>query len=211
MNQSLQQYAQEYMNYYDFSENGNSVIINPGTDSLFRVYDENLTRLYEIDVKQGVFAAKRISGKPVRNNGTLSMKYPPITLDDMGYKIGDNSYYIDNILLNQFPVVVDNPIIPRPIYNDHGMYYVYETDISKFDKDLSYDLYLFYNNLTIAESYRQYIQNYLDSHPNGKLNGQYFDAYMDMRIRIIYAANMAKKILKELDIVENHALVNPIH
>lgn len=192
MNKSLQDYAYQYMNYYDFSKDGKDVIINTNVNSLLRVFDESKTRLYEISVKNGAFIAKKINGYPVRNNGTLKIRYPILTIVSEG-----------RIEINQFPVVVDNPIIPGPLYNEHGIYYTYVTDVSKFNKNLSQDLYIFYNYITRAESDRQYIQNYLDSHPNDKLNGPHFDTYMDMRIGIISAAKMAPLILRELNAEEN--------
>jgi hypothetical protein len=206
MNQSLQNYASAYMNYYDFSDElGKNIVIDPKGNSLLRVSDKsgNGTRLYDMIVVNGIFKTRKVGGVPVRNNGTLNMIYPPIDMADVGNKVGNETYYTNNTVIDWFIVVIDNPMIPSPLYNDHGMYYVYERDISQFDKNLSRDLYVFYNFLTIAETNRQYVQNYLDSHPNSKLNGQYFDAYMDMRLNIIYVSEMAPTILKELDTEKN--------
>jgi hypothetical protein len=206
MNGSLQQYAHEYKNYYDFSESGRDVAIRPDMNSMFRIYDQNRTRLYEINVKHGEFSAKKLNARPVRDNGTLKMDFSDnsfiLTEKTMGNKVGENAYNI-NFEFRQFAVMVDYPIIPSPLYNDNGMYYVYETSLSKFDKNSSQDLYLFYNNLIRAEYNRQYIQNYLDLYPNAKLNNQYFDAYMEMRIEVMYAANMVPKILKGLEREKN--------
>lgn len=202
INQSIQPYAFEYMHYYDFSVNGKNVNVDPNTNSITLVFDENRTHLYEIYSVYSVFTVEKIIGFPVRTNGTLRVEYPPISGRDLGIYLGNGTDKI-NALFGPFQVVIDNPVMPGPLYNDHGKYYAYEKDISKFNKTLSQSLYVIYNYLTRAELDRQYIQNYLDTHPSSKLNGQYFDTYMDMRSCIIFTAKRAPTVLKELEKEEN--------
>jgi hypothetical protein len=96
-------------------------------------------------------------------------------------------------------------IMPPPLYNEHGMYYTYVTDIPKFDSKLATKLNIFYNDVTSAEANRQYVQTYLNQNVGNSvttwqtLKGQYFSAYMDMRMSIINASELEPSILQELD------------
>lgn len=100
---------------------------------------------------------------------------------------------------NSIYCTLNHPIMPVQLYNDHGTYYVYQGHLGKFNPDLSQKLYLLYYTVEQAETNRQYVQNFIDSHPNAKLTRQYFDAYMQMRADIIDASLMTNEILRELE------------
>lgn len=200
MNFALQGYTADYINYYDLGdENGRSIDINPHTPSLLRIHDQDGSRFWEVDVKPGSFVSYKLIVKPKRENGTITFECPTITPAWIATWFGP---YIPNQIEN-VSVVIDNPIIPSPLYSDHGVYYIHAADISKFNKNLSEDLFDFYDILMNAETDRQYLQNYIDSHPRAQIKGQYFDAYMDMRCDIIAAAGKAPIILEELEKEEN--------
>ena len=78
------------------------------------------------------------------------------------------------------------------------VFIIYLKDFSKFDGELSQDLYKFYNEIIRAESNREYIQSYYSEHPTEKLKDPYFGAYMEMRSNIMNAAILVPKITSEL-------------
>jgi hypothetical protein len=97
---------------------------------------------------------------------------------------------------------ISDPIIPPNLYNEHGMYYTYVKDVPKFNQELAKKLYVFYNDITSAEADRGYIQNYLDlNNPliTQSFKGQYFSAYMDMRMDIINASQLEPAIVQGLN------------
>jgi len=55
-------------------------------------------------------------------------------------------------------------IVPQRIYTENGLYYVFQKDISDFDKKLSNMLYDFYYNLMIAEQERCVINKIKEEH-----------------------------------------------
>jgi hypothetical protein len=98
------------------------------------------------------------------------------------------------------------PVIPTKLYNDHGMYYVYTKDIPKFNPKLAQDLDTFYNEVILAESDRDYLQNYIDKNQirvdannSSFITLQYFTAYMDMRVNIMKASELASNVTTELN------------
>lgn len=185
---SLHGLASKYFDNYDISTNGNSVIIDPNGETVLNInsISGKEEAPYLIDYIDGsIVSAKQLDEIPLRDNGSMALVTPPRLY------IGDTK--------GEVYCIVDNPIIPGPLYRDNGVYYAYIKDISKFDANLSQDLYVYYNEITKAESDRQYIQSYLDSHPNGTIEGNYFDIYMNMRLNVMDAACLAPRILQELE------------
>jgi 5'(3')-deoxyribonucleotidase len=89
-------------------------------------------------------------------------------------------------------------MIPPPLYNEHGMYYTYVKDVPKFNPALATKLDTFYNDITSAEADRTTIQSNTAIGWQS-LKGQYFSAYMDMRMNIINASELEPSILRELN------------
>lgn len=132
-----------------------------------------------------------------------TLKYKTVPFEVFGHNYSKTLDYISGIVDSGRIVntTVKTLEIPNPLYNDHGMYYLYAKDISDFNQTTSKNLYLFYNNITNAELNRAYLQSYIDRN-NGNatnLNTQYFDSYMDMRFNIMQASKMIPTILEELN------------
>jgi hypothetical protein len=58
---------------------------------------------------------------------------------------------------DQPPILYD----PRPYYSESGLYFVYLTEIYRFDSDLSANLYDYYKNVMAIEYKRQYIFDHI--------------------------------------------------
>jgi hypothetical protein len=194
----LRFYSQAYTQNLDLSKTGAiwpDDVINPNsnTPTLLIVDDTNNTATapYVIAMNNGTYEETKLNTEGlarIRSPFYGYLKEPavyPIQLADP-----KNSIYC----------TLSYPIMPAQLYNEHGVYYEYGTHMSGFNnKNLSQDLYVFYYLLAQAESDRQYVQNYLDSHPNAKLERQYFNAYMEMRWDVIHASRMTDPILGELN------------
>jgi len=181
LNDSLVNYANIYINFNDLrDERGKNIGIYPNINWFLMLnnWDENQS-YWCFCMKDHNFNAWQEVSIPTRINNITKFERPDLdnsSIVALGNKT-ENGWILEApVEIINVSVIVDNPIIPYLLYNEHGMYYVYETDLSKFDKNLSEDLYLFYNLLGNAESDREYIQNYLDLHPNKRLNKQYFNA-----------------------------------
>jgi hypothetical protein len=80
--------------------------------------------------------------------------------------ISTTSNVLNLSLINYNSFKVTNPsdvtifISPAPFYTEHGLYYIYASDISKFDSDLSNEIFLYYYNVMIIENERQYIEDH---------------------------------------------------
>lgn len=187
LNDTLQTYATLYSQNKDLTCGGSEVNIDPNKITVLMLGDEIP---YEL-----VFNNRSI---------TAYKGYP-------NYSSGDPQIYVVGFKFPNAPKVstfqscqISTPIIPPTLYNEHGMYYAYVKDIPKFEPTLARNLNTFYNKITTAETDRQYIQNYLDSRndiPIGSqsIRGQYFSAYMDMRMNVIDAAQMEPEIKQELE------------
>ena len=191
----LQYDSSAYTQNLDLSKTGsqwpdNVININHNSTTWLVVDDVDNTAIapYLIKISGDTYAVKRLetSGlartrSPFSNVGMTAV--PPVLLPDPKNTIYSTLSY---------------PIMPVQLYNDHGTYYVYQTHMGKFNADLSQRLYLLYYTVAQAEAERQYVQNFIDSHPNTPLTRQYFDAYMQMRADIIDASQMTDVILGEL-------------
>jgi hypothetical protein len=188
-NGTLQTYASEYSQNKDLTCGGSEVNIDPNRLTVLMLGGD-------------------IPYELVFNNGSITAYkgYP-------NYSSGNSQGYIVGYKFPDAPqnptfqsCVISTPIIPPTLYNEHGMYYFYVKDIPKFDPDLSKKLNVFYNDITSSEADRAYIQNYLDLNkvnPIGiqsqSLKGQYFSAYMDMRMDIMNASELEPIIVEELN------------
>lgn len=184
---SLYGLAYQYYNNYDLSTDGNNVIVKPNGLMVLNISSksgiEQAPYLIVINDSR-IIDARQLEQIPLRNNGSFAVITTP--------------RYYEGDFEGETNCILDNPIIPGILYSDQGIYYSNNKDLSKFDKNLTQDLYTYYYDLTKAESERQYIQNYLDLHPNATIEGNYFDTYMSMRLHIMNAAAIAPKILQEL-------------
>lgn len=181
---ALQQLCNVYTNNWDLASNGSNVRIYPKT--VLMVYGESYKYTpYEIDyVNNSIVYAGQVYSTPIYTNGDLSYSIA---------KTVDPGTVVENCQLI-------NTALPGELYDSQGMYYLYYKDLSKFNTTLSHNLYYFYTNLIRAEAEREYIQSYMDSHPNSStLNGEYFYTYMDMRNKIMVASSLTPTILNELE------------
>lgn len=201
-NRSLVPYYMEYESYTDMrslSSDGTQLV---GTTSngfaLQPVFSPDEKNIYLHYTNNGSYYEDDAAGVgATMTNGVLT-RIPAIGLPIPNNQVKNNQI-VGSFKMTMKPYcILDYPIIPGPIYNEHGMYYIYTKDISMFDGDLPQNLYTYYSVLTDSESNREYIQSYLDMNPNAPLNGQYFIAYMDMRSDIIRANQLAPTILTEL-------------
>jgi len=92
---------------------------------------------------------------------------------------------------------------PRPYYSNNGLYFGFQKDISKFDTNLSADLYSYYLSIMNIEYKRQYIYNCVTKMNNGQNLSNTEETYMRMYsrtiiIEIIYSIPEADKIKKEI-------------
>jgi hypothetical protein len=190
MNDSLQSYALPYSQNKDIMCNGSDVNIDKNTLTALNFEDTN--RPYKLVFSNKTITTYKGSPDPHYNNWeTEYVGFFPFATTPLA-KIE---------LFSCYPTYL---IMPSPLYNEHGMYFIYVKDIPKFDSKLANDLDTFYNDITSAEADRSYVQNYLDQN-GGKsittwqtLRGQYFSAYMDMRMHIINASELEPTILEEL-------------
>jgi hypothetical protein len=188
LNDTLGHYAFYYNNYYDLKLGDQNVILPPHVNVTVFITSENDTDATPIkmEINNGKIDVAPMRIIPVYDNGTVTRVSPDLLITN------------PNGLIEFFEL--GKIRLPSPLYNEHGMYYLYTKDISNFNKTVAQDLYTFYNEVRIAESDRVYIQTYLDAHPNvNDLKGAYFDSYMQMRFYIINANLMVPRILQELD------------
>lgn len=220
INQSLRPYVVDYLYNIDLSDPGMDIPVgssnNQNSFLLLGYYPFDFSNnsidknnnpvIYEFAYLQGVYTFGVITGIPFyKIDGKMVYWYPESSyLDGVPNVIKDGtpqtgySYMIPDYHL-KLNCKVDNPIIPGPLYSDHGAYYVYQTDISRFNESLAQNLYTYYNLISRAETDRQNLQEYTDSHPNTTLDEQHFNTYMDMRIDILLAHNMTSTVLDGLD------------
>ena len=186
MNQTLQFYGLQYFMNTDLSYNGSNFgEIKPDVPVLLMITAHDAPSYpYEIVLYNDsvTFNSKSFIVPGYVNGGIVN--YTSI------YGIPPNGYEILRSLTF--------PIIPTKLYDDHGMYYVYVKDIPKFNPKLANDLNIFYNEVASAESDREYLQNYIDANKDNKIQYQYFNTYMDMRVNIMKASKLAPILLQEL-------------
>jgi len=192
MNDTLQTYAYEYSQNKDLTCGGSEAKIDPNKITVLMLGD---SIPYELVFDNGSITSYR--GYP---------NYTNVDLKSGAAIIGYN--FPKAPMTRTFQSCeVTSPIIPPTLYNEHGMYYVYVKDVPKFNSKLSKNLNMFFNDIISAEADRAYLQNYLDEnkiYPIGiqsvlTIKGQYFSAYMDMRMKIIDAARLQPIVLEELN------------
>lgn len=183
LNPNLQEYASYYHKGFDLDLNGDNPAIEPGVDNFFIVSNKNSSSLPVImKVNKTGYYLDHLTIKSL-HNGVGEYSFPNI--------------YPPNVV---FFATLDTPIIPPPLYNEHGLYYLYAKDISAFDKTVAQDLYLFYTEIAKAESDRVFLQTYFSTYGyENEFNEQYFNTYMDMRLNILNAAAIAPRVLDKLD------------
>ncbi|MHC1686835.1 MAG: hypothetical protein AB9879_03885 [Methanothrix sp.] len=91
-------------------------------------------------------------------NGTIEF------LEGLGSK-NSNETVINVTDLVSSGVIFD---IKTPIYKDNGLYFVFQKDISKFDSNLSANIYIYYSKLLSAEHGRQYTHEIVSKDPTGQ-------------------------------------------
>ena len=201
-NRSLSFYYMEYESYTDMrslSSDGTQLVDTTSNDIVLQpVFSPDEKNIYLHYTNNGSYYDDEAAGVgATMTNGVLT-RIPAIGVPIPHNQVKNNQLVGSFSMIMKPYCILDYPIIPGPIYNEHGMYYIYAKDISMFDGDLPQNLYTYYSVLTAAESDRAYIQSYLDMNPNASLNGQYFIAYMNMRSDLIRANQLAPTILTEL-------------
>lgn len=183
LNPNLQEYASYYKKGFDLDVGGKNPEIEPNVDNYFIISTKNNSALPNIlKANESGYYLYHLTIISL-HNGTGDFSWPNI--------------YPPNTV---FFAKLDTPIIPPPLYNEHGMYYLYAKDISNFDTKEFTDLYLFYTQIAKAESDRASLQTYLSTYGyNDELKGQYFNTYMDMRLNILNAAKIEPKVIEELN------------
>jgi hypothetical protein len=86
---------------------------------------------------------------------------------------------------NQTSITYD----PRPYYSNNGLYFVYLTEIYKFDSDLSADLYDYYKTVMDIEYKRQYISDHISKNYNYDSLSENEKNYV-----VIYSDNMPNEM-----------------
>jgi hypothetical protein len=88
--------------------------------------------------------------------------------------------------LNSFPVENSLVIPPDPFYDtENGLYFSFNHDISRFDYDLSAELYQFYNEIFMLERDRRFVYSFWNS-PDNNLKIQSEMKFLRMRALIKY-------------------------
>ncbi|WP_410510206.1 hypothetical protein RSJ42_08840 [Methanosarcina hadiensis] len=185
LNPTLQEYSDFYRNGLDLEDdNGENQAVVLDTNNFFIINSKNGSSIpFIVQINNSGIFPKQTKINSI-NNGSISITYPDITITP-------------NIVRS---VKLGTPLIPPPLYNEHGVYYTFTREISNFNGDETRDLFLFYNKLTKAEYDRASLQTYFDTNGyDSELNGQYFNTYMDMRLNIMYAAMIAPHIIEELE------------
>jgi hypothetical protein len=199
MNPSLQINAENYSRNYDLMANNESLDKNLELDGVYLITHKNNKSSYEMIIHKGIYTqSARMIDAPYYYNGE---KYS-VTVTTIHKE--DSTVYI--------PTTLENPILPSPLYFEHGMYHIYAKDLVNFNKNLAQNLYIFYNKLINAESNRAFLQAYADSKDGNisDLSGRYFDSYMDMRFNVIEASKMVQDLLNDLNIESGEDLkLNP--
>lgn len=117
------------------------------------------------------------------------------------------SFEVNQLDLNSPPYVMN-----QPLYSNTGLYFSMTEDIGKFDKNLSRNLFIFYDNLNRAESNRNRIvedEIFYRTHPN--LEGTNIAEYKnqslleakvltyEMRARVTNSAKLIPILKEELN------------
>lgn len=198
LNQSLQQCADYYNRNLDLSliHNGENPPATQNFTDTFIVYRNNTSEVPIIMVV---------------NNSEITWKQAEINSAQNGEYSWNLPIFYDTKVNS---VVLDTIYIPPPLYNEHGMYYLYAKDISNFDDSTAQDLFLYYSHVTMAESDRAYLQTSLDvygvdlSGVSRNFTNQQFCTYIDMRVHLIKANAIEQRLLKELEYEINENLVH---
>lgn len=185
MNDTLQSFAQKYKYNMDLAPVGTDRITYTDKNIIFISNKANNSVIpYVMMFENGNLIARPTTYTFVDFNGSLSVY---------------NSDLLNNPDKEAIYMKVQNPIIPGPIYNDHGMYYLYAKDLSNFNNTLAQELFTFYSYITMAEFDRQYLEKNMNNNSiDNDLNGPYFGSYMEMRFSVISASQMVPHLLEEL-------------
>lgn len=190
MKPNLLEYSDLYTHNYDlYTERGYLFGDDPNVEYIIEVRSKNKTELqpYEIDIINS------------RCEGAGIMGVTPVSEGSGRHRLVPSP----NILLPSYEVVnctIGTTMIPPPLYNENGLYYLYIKDFSKFNnKSLSVALYRFYKDIIDAESNRRQVQNFLDTNHNTNFENQSLYAYMDMRMEIMRAAANIDNITRDLE------------
>lgn len=92
---------------------------------------------------------------------------------------------------------------PRPYYTDNGLYFVFTTEISRLDSNLSANLYDYYQTVMDIEHKRQYNAEHISKAFNGENLSEEEQTYLTMysktmTIEMIYSIEQGERIKKEL-------------
>ena len=108
-------------------------------------------------------------------------------------------------------------ISPSPFYTEHGLYFIYSSDVSKFDSNLSNEIFLYYYNVMMIENERRYLEDHFSAVMNkGNLTEE---KEMEEQVFVSYSSGLpeqinstiqlgetAKKQLKEKHTVVNNSI-----
>jgi hypothetical protein len=203
INQPIESYFNFYANCRDLTSNGEPINLNK--DVLYNILvadkaNDVIPQAIIID-DMNMKPAPLLFIPPIYKKGTFDYDWNIYFMLVSNYNNGKN--YTSSKVVN-VTATVDNPLIPSPLYNEHGMYYVYQKDLYNFNASLAQDLYIFYMYLTTAEIERQHMQECFDnsSYPF-ILTQNDFKSYMTMRSCILASRTYSKQILQELKKEEN--------
>jgi hypothetical protein len=112
----------------------------------------------------------------------------------------DNEARIDH------PNAIIHFVQNTPYYSSDGLYYAFQHDISKFDKSLSQDIYLFYEYVNDIETRREYLSEMMGKYPSFlnytkmeqyQFNDSYETMYSQIEWCLIHAPSIEYRLSKE--------------